>query len=154
MIDAVAGQDGDRAEAAVDQRLGDAPRRLARFREGHRSPAFPLSFGEIDLVGRDARPMVEPVDHRVRMGRERIGRTDDHRPVDETAIAAAREREAQLTKPVFPVERRKRRLVSEPLIATPELYAVHFSLDFFHCHRLCVDELRESCFGPGRSHKL
>ncbi len=99
MVDAVAGENGDRPldrEFSVDKRLRDAAGRMLRGAVRDHAPmSFALPLGKEDTGWSFLRPVVEPVGHRVRMGRKRIGRADDHRAVGASLDGHVRRAEGQ-----------------------------------------------------------
>ena len=59
------------------------------------SPPAVLPLGEEHPVGRGARPVIEPVGHRPRIGRERLRRAHEHRAVRTALDAHMRRAESQ-----------------------------------------------------------
>ena len=81
MVDAVAGQDRHRPldrKTAVDDRLGDAPRRIPNLGESQRPPAVAGAFGEIDALGLNFRPMIQPMRDRRWIRPEFMARANQH----------------------------------------------------------------------------
>ncbi len=98
VVDAVAGQDGDRPlrrELAREQRGADGARFVPRLRIGDRTPgAVGIALGHEDAVGRDLRPVIETLGDLVGVGAKRLRRTQDQR-----AVGAALDRHVLRAEP-------------------------------------------------------
>jgi len=98
VIHAVVGEDGDglvRPEAALEQRLADAPRGFQRLRVGDLAPLLAVAFGEKHAPGCVFRPAQQPLPDAALVAAQRLRRAQYCRAVGAPLDPDIGRREAQ-----------------------------------------------------------